>query len=125
MITSELLLDYNELGHDDGIGELMDSLEELVGEDFAHDELFEKLTTNDSFMAFAYNYVMVISHSKRERKELVARHGDNLIMWIPPSDLAWGIVKYMDNIDMWNSQLQRKVKAREAAAAKEKGDKKR
>ena len=71
-------------------------LEDFVDCDFSSDELFKKLN-NVSFMGFVYEFVFPISHAKQSRKEITNNDVCGVVAQLTSTDMAWAIVKYIDN----------------------------
>ena len=85
-------------------GEWDHGLCDPVATEFTPGELFVKLN-NDEFYEFLYDFVMLISHSTKERREMCNLRGDGVMTQVSSSDLTWGVVKYIDNERKWGHHV--------------------
>ena len=64
--------------------------------------LIIKYKNNKDFIEFVWLFAVPVSRTKAETRELLKSCGNNIFEADLSDDIAWALVKLMDNADKWN-----------------------
>jgi hypothetical protein len=97
------------------LGEIFDpGLEEHLGDlsDINPSMLIIKYKNDRDFMEFMWLFAVPVSWTKAEARELLKMCGNNIFQADLSDDIAWALVKLMDNAKKWDGRTVGKVRER-------------